>query len=94
MAGIGKVTEMEWQRVRQFSPGLGFLSVVGYSLVGLLWIIAGAVAVSHHRSAWFYWVLGLSFLLLGAFWAVRLRRSRSADRTTRSSSAPEAFERH
>ena len=87
------MTEVESPQVRQFSPGLGILSVVGYSVVGLLWIIAGAAAVSHHRSAWFYWVLGVSFLLLGAFWALRVRRSRSADRTTRPSIAPEASER-
>ena len=87
------MTEVESPQVRQISPGLGILSVVGYSVVGLLWIIAGAAAVSHHRSAWFYWVLGVSFLLLGAFWALRVRRSRSADRTTRPSIAPEASER-
>ena len=84
------MTEVESPQVRQISPGLGILSVVGYSVVGLLWIIAGAAAVSHHRSAWFYWVPGLSFLLLAAFWAVRVRRSRSVDHTTRSSMAPEA----
>ena len=84
------MTPVELKQKRHFSPGLVLLSLVGYSLIGLLSLIAGTVAVSHHRSAWTDWVLGLSFLLLGAFWAVRFRRSRRTDRMNGPSDSPEA----
>jgi hypothetical protein len=89
LAEISKVSPVEVKQKRQLSPGLVLLFVVGYSLIGLLWLVDGTVAVSHHRSPLLAWVFGPCFLLLGVFWAVRFCRSSRADRTNGPSDSPE-----
>jgi len=90
MLGMSNLYSVTSKQERQNSRSQVLLGSVGSCVVGLLWFAVGADAVNHHRSPWFAWILGTSFLLLGAFWSLRFRRSTKAGRLNGSSVAPGA----
>jgi hypothetical protein len=66
------------------------MALVGAGVVAQLWFVAGVAAVSHHKSPWIPWTLGATWLLIGALWALRFRRSMKADPSNGPYMAPGA----